>query len=202
MSVIQNFYNFIFCYHVEAAEQRFELPVICDVMMSMWCSHNRQGFGSDLLDKDFLKIFSSVVLSKWQPYVISKTVFCHIASIIYYLKDTCYCCTTEVWEWMDKWFHPTIYNGCNYLSLLQLELIHVSKKGPNKLSTCQHLSLPGANMTGLLIYIAQNRMELPLTSLITTKFFVKICSFQHGQYIDHNGKVYNASESLMYGYCW
>ena len=31
---------------------------------------------------------------------------------------------------MDKWFHPTHHNGCNYLSLLGLKLIHVSKRGP------------------------------------------------------------------------
>ena len=30
---------------------------------------------------------------------------------------------------MDKSFHPTHYNGCNYLSMLGLKLIHVSKRG-------------------------------------------------------------------------
>ena len=35
----------------------------------------------------------------------------------------------EVWEWV--WFHPTLYDGCrdNYLSMLGLKLIHVSKRG-------------------------------------------------------------------------
>ena len=67
VSVIQNFYNFIFCYHVEAAEQRFELPVIWDVRMFVWHSHNRQDFGSDLLNKDLYKDTISVVLSHWHP---------------------------------------------------------------------------------------------------------------------------------------
>ena len=31
---------------------------------------------------------------------------------------------------MDKDFHPTLYNGCNYLSMLGLMFIHVSKTGP------------------------------------------------------------------------
>ena len=31
---------------------------------------------------------------------------------------------------MDKQFHPTFYNGCNYLSMLGLKLNHVSKRGP------------------------------------------------------------------------
>ena len=31
---------------------------------------------------------------------------------------------------MDKQFHPTHYNGCNYLSMLGLKLNHVSKRGP------------------------------------------------------------------------
>ena len=30
---------------------------------------------------------------------------------------------------MDKWFHPTLYNECNYLSMLALKLIHISKGG-------------------------------------------------------------------------
>ena len=31
---------------------------------------------------------------------------------------------------MDKQFHPTVYSGCNYLSMLGLKLNHVSKRGP------------------------------------------------------------------------
>ena len=34
----------------------------------------------------------------------------------------------EVWEW-DKYFHPTLDNGCNYVSMLGLKLIHISKDG-------------------------------------------------------------------------
>ena len=35
---------------------------------------------------------------------------------------------------MDEWFNPTLYNGCNYLSMLELNLIHVSNRGPR----CPH----------------------------------------------------------------
>ena len=31
---------------------------------------------------------------------------------------------------LDKWFHPTLYKPCDYLSMLGLKLIHVSKMGP------------------------------------------------------------------------
>ena len=31
---------------------------------------------------------------------------------------------------IDKWFHPTLYKGSNYLSLLGLQLIQISKSGP------------------------------------------------------------------------
>ena len=31
---------------------------------------------------------------------------------------------------MQKYFHPTLYWRCDYLSMLRLKLIHVSKKGP------------------------------------------------------------------------
>ena len=30
---------------------------------------------------------------------------------------------------MDKWFHPTHFNGCNSLFMLGLKFIHVSKRG-------------------------------------------------------------------------
>ena len=36
-------------------------------------------------------------------------------------------CTVEVYEWISN---PTLYNGCNYLSMLGLKLNHVSKRGP------------------------------------------------------------------------
>ena len=31
---------------------------------------------------------------------------------------------------MDTLFHPTLYDGCNYLSMLGLKLIYVSERGP------------------------------------------------------------------------
>ena len=33
---------------------------------------------------------------------------------------------------MDKWFHPTLYNGCYYLSMLGFKLIHFDKRGPRE----------------------------------------------------------------------
>ena len=40
---------------------------------------------------------------------------------------------------VEKSFHPTLYNGYNYLSMLRLKLIHVSKKGASALSVgCFH----------------------------------------------------------------
>ena len=32
---------------------------------------------------------------------------------------------------MEKLYHPTLYNGCNYLSMLGLKLIYVSEKAPD-----------------------------------------------------------------------
>ena len=31
---------------------------------------------------------------------------------------------------MDKWFHPTLYYGCNHLSMQGFNRIHVCKRGP------------------------------------------------------------------------
>ena len=33
------------------------------------------------------------------------------------------------WSLMDKYFHHTLYNGWDYLSMLGLNLIRVSKRG-------------------------------------------------------------------------
>ena len=41
--------------------------------------------------------------------------------------------TSKVHRWSlekDKWFHPTLYWACGYLSMLGLRLIHISKRGP------------------------------------------------------------------------
>ena len=31
---------------------------------------------------------------------------------------------------MDKWFHPTLYWACNYLSMLESKFIHVNRSSP------------------------------------------------------------------------
>ena len=49
---------------------------------------------------------------------------------------------------MDKQYHPTLYNGCNYLSMLGSKLIHVSKMGPRPPFTMETYT------RGLLAYIA------------------------------------------------
>ena len=40
---------------------------------------------------------------------------------------------------MDKWIHPTLDNGCNYLSMLGLKLNHARKRSPQKQITA-HLT--------------------------------------------------------------
>ena len=42
---------------------------------------------------------------------------------------------------MDKYFHPTLYNGCNYLSMMVLKLNRVSKRGPRTLAGIVNLML-------------------------------------------------------------
>ena len=47
----------------------------------------------------------------------------------------------------DKLFHPTLYNGCNYLSMQGLNSIHVSKRAPVVIWLCKT-----GNMGYLSIY--------------------------------------------------
>ena len=42
---------------------------------------------------------------------------------------------------MDEQFHPTLHNGCNYLSMLGLKFIHVSKRSLNPLILVKSLQL-------------------------------------------------------------
>ena len=37
--------------------------------------------------------------------------------------------TVEVWEWINN-IHPILYWACDYLSMMGLKLIHVSRRGP------------------------------------------------------------------------
>ena len=37
-------------------------------------------------------------------------------------------CAVEVGN--DKWFHPTLFDGCNWLTMLRLKIIHFSERGP------------------------------------------------------------------------
>ena len=48
---------------------------------------------------------------------------------------------------MGKKFHPTLHNGCNYLSMLGLKLIHISKRGPSN-AECVSVSRHHENTQG------------------------------------------------------
>ena len=41
---------------------------------------------------------------------------------------------------MDKWFHPTLYEGCNYLYMLRPKLIYVGKRAPSELARNMYMS--------------------------------------------------------------
>ena len=68
---------------------------------------------------------------------------------------------------MDKLFHPILYNGCDYISMLGLKLNHVSKRGPwwLLLAPC-HLELIEAEWR---IYAAANIP--PLLQIMACRLF-------------------------------
>ena len=43
---------------------------------------------------------------------------------------------------IDKAFHPTLYNGCNYLFMLGLKVIHISKRWWQDHPACHDADLP------------------------------------------------------------
>ena len=54
----------------------------------------------------------------------SDTIWCHRTWLNWFRKWLHRWCLG-----MDKEFHPTCYNGCNYLSMLGLKLIHIGENG-------------------------------------------------------------------------
>ena len=49
--------------------------------------------------------------------------------------------TSQLSLGMNKLFHPIPYNGWNYLSMFELKLIHVSKRGPSIYNSCTVMHL-------------------------------------------------------------
>ena len=65
---------------------------------------------------------------------------------------------------MDKSLHPTLYNGCDYLSMLGLKLNHVSKRGP----TWRHK--PGSTLALVLV----SCLMAPSHYLIPCRFLIRM----------------------------
>ena len=77
---------------------------------------------------------------------------------------------------INKWFHPTTYNGCNYLSMLGLKLIHGSESGPR--------------------YHHYNPYHRSLRPISITFKYLK-CIFQHADgYANFEGKIRRISVSI------
>ena len=75
---------------------------------------------------------------------------------------------------MDKQFHPTFYNGCNYLSMLGLKLNHVSKRGhwyPGGLIVFDLIPIPGSTW-----YMAEGSVR---NSWAWPWFSIKMSSYQY-----------------------
>ena len=53
----------------------------------------------------------------------------------------------------QPWFHPTVYNGCSYSSMLRLKLNHVSKRGPWSLIIVKRDMMTIASISSVTHYI-------------------------------------------------
>ena len=69
---------------------------------------------------------------------------------------------------MDKLFHPTLYNGCNYIYMLGLKLNHVNKRGPRN-----HPSLTVICLYALSIQKLWHRSSVANVSRL---HYVPLCS--------------------------
>ena len=120
------------------------------------------------------------ILAPWRS---SESIVMFLLSIIYrcmelVIRAVSNCMTGKVWDeinlsiaklqrlhrlslGMDKWFHPTHYNGCKYLSMLGLKLNHVSKRGP--WYWMQNRRLPYSTNVDILLELCNYR-NLPIAS--------------------------------------
>ena len=92
---------------------------------------------------------------------------------------------------MDKKFHPTLYNGCNFLSMPGLKLTHVSKRGP--LSQLH----PSGYFTG-----SESIIRLPPVSMNASVFINLIRRFCCSESQFRCNKSTNASPIVDRFVCW
>ena len=62
-------------------------------------------------------------------------------------------------QWLDHWslgmdikFHPTLYNGCNNLSMMRLKWVHFSKMGAQWYTLKQIASMEYVTLTTIIIF--------------------------------------------------
>ena len=85
---------------------------------------------------------------------------------------------------MDKLFHPTLYNGCDYLSMLGLRLNHVGKSGPRKHSPVCVCVTEILNISGL---ICARIRTAALSRHVQLKYKKNICDWY--EILLHNNQV-------------
>ena len=73
----------------------------------------------------------------------------------------------------DRQFHPTLYNGCNYLSRPGLNIIHVSKIGPRGQYYKEECSVPTPSECQAMIMQSNTDFIFPRTN-ITLNFKTRI----------------------------
>ena len=96
---------------------------------------------------------------------------------------------------MDKLFHPTLYNGCNYLSMLGLKFNNISKRNPRHLCAKeQHVPISQMYITvassDIGIYICY-RYNDGLSHIWTPIHMFSFFCIHHNAFIFHEVSYYD-----------
>ena len=67
---------------------------------------------------------------------------------------------------MDKWFYPTRYDECNYLSMLEIKLIHFSKIGPWYVNGDVHETCPICFILAVIYAQPWSLIQIPFLLLL------------------------------------
>ena len=99
-------------------------------------------------------------------------------------------CTVDTCEW---WVISSLYNECNNLSILELELVHITKRGP-----CRHYISPASRTTCCEID-PNNTSEWIFRRHVTVIYLVTKSKFQISYFCQgHNDLIQMNSSSVVF----
>ena len=119
-------------------------------------------------------------------------------------------CTVEVWECLSNFItYPTLYNGCNYLSILRLKLFRVSRMRPTSFGNLSYKTVTPTSTepewhAWLIQPVHRERQAVWYISILAGSCEIHVCIYggqeqYHFQYKDTGGRLNKKDGLTRYG---